>query len=266
MGRIRTIKPEFFLHEGLFDLEDETGLPIRLAFAGLWTQCDRAGRFKWQPRKLKATILPYDDIDFSRVLDALTTRGFVVEYESNGERFGAVPAFLSHQVINNREKESEIPEPNAGAALTREARVDDASGTRALKNLQEGKGREGKGKEGKGTRESRATTRPTVGEVAEYVSTREIKINPQAFVDYYTANGWRVGKNPLKNWQAAVRTWEQRENGQAKHVAGTDPNERGISGAERTRRARALAYERQRAVAGVTDLGRVGESQGGIPR
>ena len=29
------------------------------------------------------------------------------------------------------------------------------------------------------------------------------------FVDYYTANGWKVGKNPMKDWRAAVRTWER---------------------------------------------------------
>ena len=63
------------------------------------------------------------------------------------------------------------------------------------------------------TKESRATTRPTVDEVAEYVSTRPVQINPQAFVDYYTANGWKVGRNSMKDWRAAVRTWEKNENG-----------------------------------------------------
>jgi hypothetical protein len=53
MGRIRTIRPDFFLHDGLFDLESNSRLPLRLAFAGLWTQCDREGRFKWRPRRLK---------------------------------------------------------------------------------------------------------------------------------------------------------------------------------------------------------------------
>jgi hypothetical protein len=46
MGRIRTIKPEFFSHEALFDGERETGLPLRLAFIGLLCQCDREGRFR----------------------------------------------------------------------------------------------------------------------------------------------------------------------------------------------------------------------------
>lgn len=57
------------------------------------------------------------------------------------------------------------------------------------------------------------TARPSVEQVAEYVATRQVQINPQAFVDYYTANGWKVGRNSMKDWRAAVRTWEKNENG-----------------------------------------------------
>lgn len=152
MGRIRTIKPEFFMHEGLFDAEHETGLPLRVAFAGLWTACDKAGRFEWRPRALKAAILPYDEVDFSRVLDALTTRGFVRQYTVAGKDFGEVPSFGKHQVINNRERESDIPEPphmlENKEDLTREPHVDDASPTRLEHAQVEGEGeRERKGKE-----------------------------------------------------------------------------------------------------------------------
>lgn len=139
--RIRTIKPEFYKHESLYDLEEETGMPIRLAFTGLWGSSDREGRFKWKPRRLKAEILPYDDLDFSRVLDAFATRGLVVKYTLNGEDFGYIPSFLKHQVINNRETASTLPSPDECEVLTREARVDHASCARTS-------GREGKGKEG----------------------------------------------------------------------------------------------------------------------
>ena len=58
MPRIRTIKPEFFLHHDLFAAEKECGLPLRLAYVGLWTQADREGRFKWRPYELGIAILP----------------------------------------------------------------------------------------------------------------------------------------------------------------------------------------------------------------
>lgn len=151
MARIRTIKPEFFKHSGLFDLEQETALPIRLAFAGLWTCSDRDGRFKWRPRELKIDILPYDECDFSRVLDALETRGYIVKYASGTEHFGYVPTWTEHQFINNKEPKSGLPNPPENQAVdvnvTREPRVEDVSDTRGVK---EGKGKEGKGKEGKG--------------------------------------------------------------------------------------------------------------------
>jgi len=152
MPRIRTIKPEFFSHEELFDAEIETGLPLRLAFAGLWTVCDREGRFKWRVRAIKSQVMPYDDIDFSRVLDALTTRGFVVKYACERVEYGWVPGFARHQVINNRETPSVLPEPPDIPQNTDNLRVDDASVTRASRvghaPSGEGKGKEGKGKEG----------------------------------------------------------------------------------------------------------------------
>ena len=52
---------------------------------------------------------------------------------------------------------------------------------------------------------------PSVEEVAAYCAERRNGVDPQRFVDYYTANGWRVGKSPMKDWKAAVRTWERND-------------------------------------------------------
>ena len=52
---------------------------------------------------------------------------------------------------------------------------------------------------------------PTFDEVDFYCCERGNSIDPQAFIDYYTSNGWKVGNNPMKDWKAAVRTWEKRE-------------------------------------------------------
>ena len=153
MGRIRTVKPELFTHEELYKLEMESGLPVIRSFVGLFTCCDREGRFKWRPNVLKLACAPFDTIDFSRVLDALWTRGFIMKYAFATEVYGVIPTFLEHQVINNRESASTIPAPEESSyistPLTREARVHDASGTRDDSVTHapsgEGKGREGKG-------------------------------------------------------------------------------------------------------------------------
>lgn len=52
-------------------------------------------------------------------------------------------------------------------------------------------------------------TAPTVEEVSAYCRERGNSVDPQNFVAHYEANGWKVGKNPMKDWKAAVRTWER---------------------------------------------------------
>ena len=58
---------------------------------------------------------------------------------------------------------------------------------------------------------SKRFTPPTVDEVRAYCMERQNGIDPQRFVNHYQSNGWMVGRNKMKDWKAAVRTWEQRE-------------------------------------------------------
>lgn len=55
---------------------------------------------------------------------------------------------------------------------------------------------------------------PTVDEVREYCQERNNGIDAVAFVDFYVARGWMIGKTHMKDWKAAVRTWERREQAQ----------------------------------------------------
>ena len=54
--------------------------------------------------------------------------------------------------------------------------------------------------------------RPTVWEVENFCRTQGLLlVDAQRFVDYYEANGWKVGRNPMRSWQAAARNWQRRE-------------------------------------------------------
>lgn len=53
--------------------------------------------------------------------------------------------------------------------------------------------------------------KPTLEEVSAYCKERKNNVNPQRFIDFYTSKGWKVGKEPMKDWKACVRTWEQDE-------------------------------------------------------
>lgn len=52
-------------------------------------------------------------------------------------------------------------------------------------------------------------TPPTLEDVQNYCFERNNNVDAQRFIDYYTSNGWKVGKNPMKDWKAAVRNWER---------------------------------------------------------
>ena len=63
---------------------------------------------------------------------------------------------------------------------------------------------------------------PTVGEVKAYCLERQNGIDAERFVDYYTAHGWQVGKSKMKDWKAAVRTWEKNNNSTAIQESGEE--------------------------------------------
>lgn len=59
-------------------------------------------------------------------------------------------------------------------------------------------------------------TPPTLDDVSAYIRERGSNVDAQRFLDFYTAKGWMVGKNRMKDWKAAVRTWEKRDSEQNK--------------------------------------------------
>ncbi len=58
-------------------------------------------------------------------------------------------------------------------------------------------------------RATRKFVKPTLDEVGSYCRERKNSIDPEQFIDHYESNGWKVGKNAMKNWKATVRTWEK---------------------------------------------------------
>ena len=106
MARIRTIKPEFFTSEDIVSLS-----PLaRLLYIGLWCEADREGRLAWNPRTLKRRYLPADDCDIDALARELLASGLVKVYGPRVE-YACSPSFTNHQVINNRESKSLLPEP-----------------------------------------------------------------------------------------------------------------------------------------------------------
>ena len=56
---------------------------------------------------------------------------------------------------------------------------------------------------------SKGFKKPTIDEIKAYCQERNNSVDPDKFYNYYESNGWKVGKNPMKNWKSAVITWEK---------------------------------------------------------
>jgi hypothetical protein len=115
VARIRSIKPEFF------DDEDLCVLPFqhRLCYVGLWCQADRDGRMEDRPKRLKARIFPYDDLDMDAILADLTRAGFILRYLVGGKAYIAIKksSWDKHQRVRPDEPPSQIPTPEHGTAV-----------------------------------------------------------------------------------------------------------------------------------------------------
>lgn len=69
-----------------------------------------------------------------------------------------------------------------------------------------------KEKEKEKEKETSTPKHPTVEQVREYAAKAGLSLDAERFVDYYTANGWKVGgRTPMKDWQAAARNWARRD-------------------------------------------------------
>jgi len=162
--RIRTIKPEFWTNEEVASLS-----PLaRLLFIGLWNMADRRGRLEDRPRRIKVSVLPYDEVDVDDLLNSLRAGGFIERYTSEGVQVIQIVTFEKHQRITGKEAEAESKLPGKQLGNTGET-------TEKHPGAQEGrKGKEGKGREREGAADTGetpeaqvATASPTPTPIAE---------------------------------------------------------------------------------------------------
>ncbi len=207
MARIRYLKPDFFKDEDVGALPFE----VRLFFQGLWVLADRDGRLEDRPMRLKAEIFPYDDVDVSRCLSWLVKpKGgsglpFIYRYSVDGQRFIQIVSWSKHQRPHGTERGSTIPpyNPPNGNGNGKE-KVD--FGVPLLDNG------EVTVKEPLKKRVVNKFTPPSLEEVESYCQDIDYsELDAGSFIDFYESKGWMVGKNKMKCWKSAVRTWKRRQ-------------------------------------------------------
>ena len=196
----RIIKESTFLSDRIARLSD---FEFRL-WVGLITQADDAGRGDARPAIIKGYIFALRERvtikDIESALHALAAAGCVSLYTVGGKPYYAFPSWTAHQRI--RDVKPKYPAPEDGALTDcgelRQIAADCGYNPNPNPNTNP--------KEG--VRAMRFTP-PTPGEVSEYCNERKNGVDAEKFCAYYAANGWKVGKNPMKDWRAAVRSWEK---------------------------------------------------------
>ena len=183
----------------------EMPISARLLYYDLAMRADDDG-FNNSPRKVMRTIgATNDDINI------LIARKFIIPFEN-----GVV--VIKHWRIHNYIRKDTYKETNYKDEKSRleydennAYRLSDGSRRRAVDEplTQDRLGKESIGKDNLIEQPQKRFIKPTLEEVQAYCQERKNKIDPAHFIDYYTAKGWKVGKQPMKDWKAAVRTWEK---------------------------------------------------------
>ena len=172
MARIRTVKPSFFRHGALQDLEvAHLGKHCMLVFAGLWGHCDRAGVFECDTRQLKLDILPFLPFDMAETIAILEQAGFLRTYQANGKQYAVIPTFLEHQSLGGKEAQEPVKYPSPPREATgkhsgsngevieqQQGQTSEATGKHLPAQEVEGNGI----KEGKGNGEEEGSGKPKV--------------------------------------------------------------------------------------------------------
>lgn len=179
----------------------------------LIVNCDDYGIMDARPAILKAKLFPLKDRitnkDISAALTKLADMGCVRLYACDSKPYLCLPAWSVHQTIRahkskypkfeDRDSEDEIncKQMHADACKCSRNPIQSESNSESKKK--------------KTAREARRSfVPPTVEEVESYCRERKNGISGQSFVDFYTSKNWKIGKDKMADWEAAVRNWENR--------------------------------------------------------
>lgn len=199
--RIRTIKPYFWKHP----LTGRLSGDAKWLAVALLNVADDEGYFHADEYYLRGEVDPFakDTKTISKSLDELANIEFIkiVTHPKMG-KIGRICKFKEHQVINRPTSSSIKGYYLASNTQTHGALSEDSLTTHT--QLTDDSLPEGKGKEGNGMERNRI---PSLEEWLSY--SKEIgfdESNAEQTYNWYQSNGWRVGKNPMKDWKACVRT------------------------------------------------------------
>lgn len=175
-------------------------------FYRLIVNCDDYGRYDGRPAIIKNRLFPLKDSltleDVKAAMRSLVKANLIVLYENDGRPYLYLPTWNNHQSIRAKKSKYPVPEDSviSSESICNQLYADvPVIQSNPILIQSESNTNRGKNK----------FSPPTLEEVRDYCIERRNNVDPQRFMDYYTSNGWRVGKNPMRDWKAAVRNWER---------------------------------------------------------
>jgi len=184
-------------------------------FYRLIVNCDDFGRYDGRAAIIKNRLFPLheDDLTLDTVetaLESLADADLITMYEHNGRPYLYLNTWDDHQRI--RAKKSKYPSPDSNP-LSNDRKLL-SNDRNPLSNASVIQSNPIQSESNTNTKEGvtrKRFTPPSLEEVRAYCESRQNGVDPQAFIDFYTSKGWKIGRETMKDWQAAVRTWERRE-------------------------------------------------------
>lgn len=144
-------------------------------------------------------------LSIQQVRTALTKLKSTQEITIKSTKLHTFITLTNYNLYQDRIIESNTPDntPDNNSATKNQQRINKESTTTK-------EGKEGKEiKEGEDLKKKpKGFIVPTLQEVQDYCQERKNLVNPEKWLNFYQSNGWKVGKNSMKDWRAAVRTWE----------------------------------------------------------
>lgn len=198
MARKRMIDPNIWNSEDFSKLSSFA----KLVFIGLFSQADDEGRGKANPTYLKSILFPYEEAiraaDIKKTLSEIASTMSVTFYTHDEKEYYVLDSWDKFQTIN-KPTPSTIPLPEDYGMAT----------VGLPPNRKEENRSEVEGALARDDTPSKKIIPPSLEQVQEYCAERKNGIDAQRFIDFYSAKGWMIGKNKMKDWKAAVRTWER---------------------------------------------------------
>lgn len=183
-----------------------------VTFYRLIVNCDDYGRMDARPPILRARLFPLKNLRDSQVQDAiesLRSAGMIDLYKVDGRSYLQIRQWARHQQI--RSKKSKFPAPDDNLQ-TDDIRCNQMISDAPVIQSESESESESENESARARKRASPFCPPQPEEVAAYCRERGNSVDAEQFCDFYASKGWRIGNQPMRDWKAAVRTWEKREN------------------------------------------------------